>query len=750
MKKIIIAIGLCFALVPLTAQTLKERSNKALSDGNAKYLKKDFNGALADYNMSIAFSPSSQGFYNRGLCENELLKYSEAVSDFTRSIERDPKNLDAFIYRGVANLSQKNSVEAMADFNKVITLDPKNATAYYYRGFIKYSNRNFQAAISDFTKILAIQPNYQEAYFYRASAKYELKDYTGAIADFDRLLTINPDFIDGYVYKTSAESMQKEYDKALRTVNAGIALHPKESSLYTARANVYYNAAKFDLAVDDFIKALELNKSASNYVNLCETLARLHQFNEAADYYKRSLREGFDYTKEAGLSWQFFARYVEAVTYGIAANDYPKALAMLNESAELYTKQGDRDDSYKNSTLVSVYAAMGYVLEKLNRNEEAIDIYKKALIIGPNQTDIILAVATLQKRMSDIAKTDKIPPVIEIISPKPTRSFDIEADNGKTEIIGKAKDNSGIESIKINGVPVDKVEDDGIFVTEWTLKEGANEITVVARDKQGNEASKTVVLNGKAVAKGQTNQPASALSIGSNQNYYAILIAETDYADPSIQDLTNPLSDAKELMNILQSQYTFDPANIDTVFNRNREDVLQAIMLRCSKLKDNDNLLIFYAGHGTAEKDRFGDVDGYWIPVSAKKGVTGSYISANDINTALRRSMAKHILLIADACFSGAFTRALPADADVNIQKQYSVPSRKIMASGNLEPVPDNSRFIFYLKKALLENTDKYVSANDLFQRFRNAMLNNSDTFPQYAAIKNVGDEGGEFVFIKK
>ena len=177
---------------------------------------------------------------------------------------------------------------------------------------------------------------------------------------------------------------------------------------------------------------------------------------------------------------------------------------------------------------------------------------------------------------------------------------------------------------------------------------------------------------------------------------------------------------------------------------------MQAIVQRCNSLTENDNLIIFYAGHGIAEKDKFGDVDGYWIPSSAKKGLNASYISADDINKAIKRSNAKHILVIADACFSGAFTRELPAEASKEIKKQYSVTSRKVMASGNLEPVPDNSKFIYYLKQKLGQNTEKYLTAKELFDSFYKAILSNSENLPQYAAIRNVGDEGGEFIFIKK
>ncbi|OYX90773.1 MAG: hypothetical protein B7Y76_15145, partial [Sphingobacteriia bacterium 35-40-5] len=207
---------------------------------------------------------------------------------------------------------------------------------------------------------------------------------------------------------------------------------------------------------------------------------------------------------------------------------------------------------------------------------------------------------------------------------------------------------------------------------------------------------------------------------------------------------------ATELKNILQANYTFAPKNIETLYNKSREEIMQALVVKSNAMGENDNLLIFYAGHGIAEKDKFGDVDGYWVPSSAKKGLNASYISADDINKALKRSNAKHILVVADACFSGAFTRSLSSDASIGVQKQYSVPSRKIMASGNLEPVPDNSKFVYYLKKNLKENKEKYLTAKKLFDSFYEAILNNSETSPQYAAIKNVGDEGGEFVFIKK
>ena len=55
-----------------------------------------------------------------------------------------------------------------------------------------------------------------------------------------------------------------------------------------------------------------------------------------------------------------------------------------------------------------------------------------------------------------------------------------------------------------------------------------------------------------------------------------------------------------------------------------------------------------------------------------------------------------------------------------------------------------------YLIKTLDENVNKYMPSEELFDEIRMAMKNNSDTKPQYGEIQKVGDEGGNFVLIRK
>jgi hypothetical protein len=70
------------------------------------------------------------------------------------------------------------------------------------------------------------------------------------------------------------------------------------------------------------------------------------------------------------------------------------------------------------------------------------------------------------------------------------------------------------------------------------------------------------------------------------------------------------------------------------------------------------------------------------------------------------------------------------------------------MTSGTLTEVPDQSVFLKYLRERLIENKEKFLSSEQLYSSLRLAVINNSNVIPQFGEIKDVGDEGGDFIFI--
>ena len=66
--------------------------------------------------------------------------------------------------------------------------------------------------------------------------------------------------------------------------------------------------------------------------------------------------------------------------------------------------------------------------------------------------------------------------------------------------------------------------------------------------------------------------------------------------------------------------------------------------------------------------------------------------------------------------------------------------------------VPNQSIFMKYLLKRLQNNNNKYLAAGKLFNMIEDPVINNTTggNTPQYAPIGRAGDEGGDFIFIRK
>jgi hypothetical protein len=229
---------------------------------------------------------------------------------------------------------------------------------------------------------------------------------------------------------------------------------------------------------------------------------------------------------------------------------------------------------------------------------------------------------------------------------------------------------------------------------------------------------------------------------------YAILIGNEKYDDPGLMELSEPIQDVTELYNTLTKKYNFDPENITLLKNPTKAEIIGTLHQLRSKVTTTDNLLIFYAGHGYWDE---GMGVGYWLPRDARKDNPVNWIPNTDLTNYLGAIKTKHTLLIADACFSGGIFKTRSAfSATYAVEMLYQLNSRKAITSGMMNEVPDKSVFFQYLIKNLKENPNEYLSAEELFSKMRMAVINNTENVPQFGTIQNVGDEGGDFIFIRR
>jgi hypothetical protein len=229
--------------------------------------------------------------------------------------------------------------------------------------------------------------------------------------------------------------------------------------------------------------------------------------------------------------------------------------------------------------------------------------------------------------------------------------------------------------------------------------------------------------------------------------YYALIVGINNYNDAGITGLDKPIRDAETFYNVITTRYTFSKEDVKILRNATMAEMVDALDYFAKQVKPEDNFLIFYAGHGVWDT---GAEIGYWLPSDARKNSKLAWFRNSTLRDYLREINSKHTLLISDACFGGSIfkTRAAFTDAGLAINMLYELKSRKAMTSGTLTEVPDQSAFLKYMVDRLMTNTLKYLPSEQLFSSFRIAVINNSSVVPQFGVIQEVGDEGGDFIFI--
>jgi len=231
--------------------------------------------------------------------------------------------------------------------------------------------------------------------------------------------------------------------------------------------------------------------------------------------------------------------------------------------------------------------------------------------------------------------------------------------------------------------------------------------------------------------------------------YYALIIGISNYKH--YDSLEFPIKDARKFERILKNSYTFPKANITFLEDATRSNILDTLDGFEQILEPEDSLLIFYAGHGHWDKRRN---RGFWLPKDAKIKAKSAWISNSTLQDYLMAYSCQHVLVISDSCFSGALlmNRRAMVDATKDFQVLYSAKSRKAITSGVKEEVPDRSVFFKELSNFLKRNAQAYLSASELFAGIRNKIIATSPLSqkPQFGAIDDTGDEGGDFIFLRK
>ncbi len=122
----------------------------------------------------------------------------------------------------------------------------------------------------------------------RGGARLDSGDYTGAALDFSLFLVFNPTYSQGYFARALSQIGLGDHTAAITDLTHALDFAPETSIRYTAsvlglRGQVYQEDGEFDLALDDYTSAIELDPTGDNYANRGFLLARILRFDGALE-----------------------------------------------------------------------------------------------------------------------------------------------------------------------------------------------------------------------------------------------------------------------------------------------------------------------------------------------------------------------------------------------------------------------------------------------------------------------------------
>jgi len=356
-------------------------------------------------------------------------------------------------------------------------------------------------------------------------------------------------------------------------------------------------------------------------------------------------------------------------------------------------------------------------------------------------------------------------PVIEILDPavvvtRGMPSIQLAGGDRVSQVTGRVAARAGLMSLRVNDQPL-AVESGGRFRFPAQLGKGPTPFRIVATDTNRRQAELTVTLVGPDATGTPPAQPASAghprgdVDFG---RFHALVIGNAEYT--AFPKLSTPVADARSVEVILRERYGFQT---HLLVNANRHAMLSALNSLNKILSDGDNLLIYYAGHGEIDP---GSQRAYWLPVDAESGNPANWISSQSITEFLAIMPARHVIVVADSCYSGALTGSAVArlpdgmDADKRqkwLQVMNQRRARTVLTSGGVQPVLDSGgggHSVFanaFLN--ILRSNQKVLEDFDVFRAVAGKVRTSAaaagfQQTPTYAPLQHAGHEGSPFFFV--
>lgn len=332
-----------------------------------------------------------QAYIGRGLANGNLGKHDQAISDFTKAIELDPIQTVPYMNRSLSYIEKKNNVAAIKDLSKVLEMQPESYEALSLRAFTYINANHTSEAVADLTKLIThpSEKNVVSRYHQRAMQFLKLGKQTAALSDLDSALQAAGETQAACLplnTKAWIHCWYKSPEEAIKCANRAIRINPRFASAFDSRGYAYLLQRKYDEAINDFSKALELSHDAN-----VEALTHRGKTFMKSGKMKEALQ---DFNKAEQINASYCHLYYQRAKYYQLNKDDEHAIQDLTQYIKL--KPVGFDPEYKES---SAYYKRGLSHQAKEMKIEATTDLLAAVKMGPKNSKY-------EKSIIDLIATD--------------------------------------------------------------------------------------------------------------------------------------------------------------------------------------------------------------------------------------------------------------------------------------------------------------------------------------------------------
>jgi tetratricopeptide (TPR) repeat protein len=246
------------ALVSRFESILPKEPNFPLLAGHVHKQTQLLQQAIDDYSRALEKDPKMvEAYVNRGYVRNDMQDAQGAIRDFEPALKLNPDNGIAHLGMAFSNLQLHHSREALAETAKAEKLLGESGATHLAYATAYRQMRVLNKAETEYRLALKYAPDDLKLHLALADTLYHARHYNQSIVELETALQLSPNDPLIYANLASAHAQLHQRDQTYRYIEAAERSAPDQSAIYIATGDALMTLGERKAALDRFAHALE-------------------------------------------------------------------------------------------------------------------------------------------------------------------------------------------------------------------------------------------------------------------------------------------------------------------------------------------------------------------------------------------------------------------------------------------------------------------------------------------------------------